>query len=51
MFLLGEMLKGEHCLPEQPLSMSFQYERAFTLLVLPVDLLPAANVCNAYGYA
>ena len=49
MFLLGEMLKGEHRLPQQPLLMSFQYERAFTLLVLPVDLLPAAHVCVYMG--
>lgn len=46
MCLLGEMLKGEHRLPEQPLLMFFQYETAFTLPVLPVDLLPAARVCN-----
>lgn len=46
MCLLGEMLKREHRLPEQPLLMSSQYEKAFALPVLPVDLLPAAQVCN-----
>lgn len=51
MFLLGEMLKGEDRLPGQPLLMSFQYESAFALPVLPVDLLPAAHVCNVYEYA
>lgn len=42
------MLKGKHHLPHQPLLMSFQYERAFALPVLPVDLLPVAHVCNVY---